>query len=284
MLLPTRPAQGPCRICSETHLLTEEHIPPQAAFNWDTAQRHSGEEVLTVGPGSDLGPGVQHQGGISAYTLCASCNSLTGTRYGTEYATWAQAIHRAFEQVPPDPEGDNDTQTHYYEVNIGKAELYPGRFIRQTLSTLASVSGGELTRRAPLLKDALLAGTQAELPEDMGVFLALFPDRNHGRILPPMAEIDVASHEVALLCDFIHYPFAFVLVLAGREHARVTGADVSWMLRYPEHEMVTGFYLHTPIARCHTVFPGDYRSLAQLRADIAASSSPRTTEGVPDPP
>jgi hypothetical protein len=282
VLLPTRAAEGPCRICGETRLLTEEHIPPQAAFNWDTARRHSGEEWLAIGPGSDLGPGAEHQGGISAYTLCASCNSLTGTRYGTEYAIWAQALHRAFERVPPDPEGDNDIETRGYDVTIGNAELYPGRFIRQVLSTMATVSGGELTRLAPQVKNALLAGTTTELPEDMGVYLAVFPERKRGRILPPMAEADLATRTVALLCDFMHYPFAFVLVLAGREHARVTGADVGWMLKHSADEMVPGFHLSTPIARCHTVFPGDYRSLAHLNADIAAASALGSTEKSPD--
>lgn len=55
-----------------------------------------------------------------------------------------------------------------------------------------------------------------------------------------------------------------ITVLASREHTRVTGADVGWMLNHPADEGVRGFRLSTPIARCHTAFPGDYRSLAQL--------------------
>jgi len=227
---------------------------------------------MAAEPGSDLGPGPEHQGGISTYTLCGACNSLTGTRYGTEYVRWAGALHEGFQRVPPDPEGDDEVQTHYYELEVRDGEFYAGRFIRQVLSTLATVSGGALTRIAPQVKDAILSGATAELPDDMGVYMAVFPERKRGRILPPMAEADIASKTVTLLCDFMHYPFAFVLVLAGREHARVTGADIGGMLMQSPDEVATGFHLSTPIARCHTVFPGDYRSRAELEADIAASS------------
>jgi hypothetical protein len=203
---------------------------------------------------------------------------LTGTRYGNEYATWAEALHRAFQGVPPDPEGDNDTQTHYYDVQVGNAELYPGKFVRQVLSTMATVSGGMLTKRAPQLTDAILTGTPMELPDDMGVYLAVFPERKRTRILPPMVEGDLRTGGATLLCDLRHYPFALVLVLAGREHARVTGADIGGMLKQSPDEVATGLHLSTPIARCNTVFPGDYRSLAQLNADIIASSGDQPTD------
>jgi hypothetical protein len=278
VLYPIRAAEGRCRICGEVRLLTEEHIPPQAAFNWDTAQRHSGEEWLAAEPGSDLGHGNEHQGGISTYTLCQPCNSLTGTRYGAEYAKWATAVHLAFQSVPPDPEGDNDIQPHYYDVTVGNADFYPGRFVRQALSTMATVSGGLLMQRAPQLIDAILAGTPMKLPEEMGLYLAVFPERRRGRILPPMIEGDLVSGGATLLCDFMHYPFALVLVLAGREYARVTGADIGGWLEQSPDEAAKGFHLSTPIARCHTIFPGDYRSLAQLNADIAASSTAVSTE------
>jgi hypothetical protein len=281
-LLPGRPGIGLCRICRETKPLTEEHIPPRSAFNWDKARGHTGEEWLTVGPGVPLGGGSQRQGGISAFTLCQRCNSVTGTRYGAEYARWARVFHEGFERFPPDPEGDNDTGPRYYGGEIGNAELYPGRFIRQVLSTLATVSAGALTRGAPQVRDAILSGSPAEMPDGMGVFLALFPDRTRGRILSPMAEVDLASGEMVILCDYMHYPFAVVLVLAGVEHARVTGADIGWMLTHRPDEVGTGLRLHTPIARCHTPFPGDYRSLGQLRAESTLGSSEEFGVASPD--
>jgi hypothetical protein len=203
---------------------------------------------------------------VSAYTLCGPCNTLTGSRYGSEYAKWAHVFHLGFQKVPPDPEGDNDTGPRYYDVELSNAELYPGRFIRQVLSTMSTVSVGALTSVAPALRDAILNGTPGTLPPDMGIFMALFPERTRGRILSPMAEIDLASGRVVLLCDLMHYPFAFVLVLAGRECARVTGADIGAMLEHGADVKETGLKMLVPIARCHTVFPGDYRSLGELRA------------------
>jgi hypothetical protein len=137
---------------------------------------------------------------------------------------------------------------------------------------MATVSGGELTRRAPELVEAILVGTRIELPEDMGIYLAVYPERKRTRILPPMMYAYLSGGGATLLCDLMHYPFALVLVLAGREHARVTGADIGGMLKQSPDDKATGFLLNTPIARYHTPFPGDYRSLAQLSADIEASS------------
>jgi hypothetical protein len=134
-----------------------------------------------------------------------------------------------------------------------------------------------LTQRAPQLRDAILNGTPMELPDDMGIYLAVFPERKRTRILPPMVEGDLRTGGATLLCDLMHYPFALVLVLAGREQARVTGADIGAMLKQAPDEVASGLNLSTPIARCNTVFPGDYRSLAQLNADIAASSASEPT-------
>jgi hypothetical protein len=119
VLYPTHADDGRCRICGETRPLTQEHIPPQRAFNWDTAQRHSGDDWLKAEPGADLGAGPEQQGGISTFTLCASCNSLTGARYGMEYATWAEAVHRAFQSVPPDPKA---TTTHKRTITTSRSE------------------------------------------------------------------------------------------------------------------------------------------------------------------
>lgn len=36
--LPRRRLIGPCRLCGEERVLTEEHVPPYKAFNWDMAR------------------------------------------------------------------------------------------------------------------------------------------------------------------------------------------------------------------------------------------------------
>ena len=48
-----------------------------------------------------------HQGGIYGYTLCSTCNSLTGARYGGEYKTWVATTMGAMSAMPR-PEILND--------------------------------------------------------------------------------------------------------------------------------------------------------------------------------
>src|SRR3712207_733867 len=80
---------GICHICGASGPLTFEHVPPQKAFNnkpvivlpFDAS--HLGPDPLAHGA-----KGRVQQRGLGDYTLCARCNSVTGSWYGGDFVDW----------------------------------------------------------------------------------------------------------------------------------------------------------------------------------------------------
>src|SRR5690606_23954765 len=93
-----RRPNGVCHICGEEGPLSFEHVPPKAAFN---DQPVIGERLIRI---LNQGPGVKFHGPISQkghgrFTLCDRCNNVTGSWYGTSFASWCyqgmEILHRS---------------------------------------------------------------------------------------------------------------------------------------------------------------------------------------------
>ncbi len=80
-----------CKICGEYKEMTFEHIPPQSAFNNKGVLLHSlnyiSDESYQIAKKT---PQRKHRRGLGEYSLCQSCNNLTGGWYGEAYADWAK--------------------------------------------------------------------------------------------------------------------------------------------------------------------------------------------------
>ena len=76
---------GICCICGQETDLTFEHIPPKAAFNRFNLRLYDFLDYI-VHSNSKYMPA---QKGAGKYSLCASCNNLTGDWYGAAYAEFA---------------------------------------------------------------------------------------------------------------------------------------------------------------------------------------------------
>jgi hypothetical protein len=83
-----RSVEGICRPCGAVGKLSFEHVPPESAFNSRPIYVASFKDFF----GHDLDSirGRQQQRGAGAHTLCESCNSRTGSWYGSSYAEWAE--------------------------------------------------------------------------------------------------------------------------------------------------------------------------------------------------
>jgi hypothetical protein len=91
-MLPSERWTGRCYVCGKTADLTEEHIPPRSAFNKERTRKISLDDMLGRDELEVPDSGEVTQGGIRGFTLCDSCNNLTGVRWGREYHEWAKSL------------------------------------------------------------------------------------------------------------------------------------------------------------------------------------------------
>ena len=117
---------GKCALCGEARELTYEHIPPRSAFNNKPAQLYSGQNLISSNermPWDVEGLNyISRQKGAGTWSLCASCNNLTGTWYGDTYKEMAHIMANALQEWKDDlPEG------------IAIKDIYAARFIKQTV-------------------------------------------------------------------------------------------------------------------------------------------------------
>jgi len=265
-LFPRRPWEGPCRVCGTIGPLTEEHLPPRGAFNKERGRIIDPISLLgrdEIDPEVD---GPVHQGGIRGYTLCASCNSFTGSRWGREYQEWAMRSYIllcSLAQQPP----ELDDQPIYPFIGSTFTKVYPGRFVRQVLSMMATVSGGpELCERYPVLRNLILGGEPQPLPAPLRLYFLLYGSPTSRIAGGPEGQVrytvGIGAQRV-LAVDF--RPMAFVLLLegepleAGLEISNFTEKPVDALCDYSFEEIQLGFG--------HKPWPLDYRTRGRMLAD-----------------
>lgn len=156
-LLPRRrpDVEERCRLCGGVDDLTREHLPPKASGNSGRLKAYDLNDWFGLDElerfSTDLRGGRTHQGGNWAYLLCGGCNIRTGKLYGAEYAGWAGAARNILAQVPPPREIDQETTARGVDFEL--IDVHPGKFIRQALSIMCSLSGAwDLADEHPVIK------------------------------------------------------------------------------------------------------------------------------------
>ena len=130
---------GKCALCRTEGELSFEHIPPQSSFNSTPAKPVTGDRLMLDNDRmpweTDGLPYSNQQRGMGKYSLCESCNNLTGTWYGYDYKLMAHIINYALSQpIKPNVNG------------IGIHNIHPLRFIKQVLSMFCSINNSDDSR------------------------------------------------------------------------------------------------------------------------------------------
>lgn len=185
---------GKCCICGLEKELTFEHIPPRAAFNSFGLKLYDFWGFLLEGNKRY----TQAQQGFGGYTLCASCNNLTGEWYGTAYAEFASQGKR------------------YYKSNAQGLlrvpyEISPLRVFKQVVSCFASVNGAQWCDQNPDIRDFLLDPNSRSFPSKMDIRMYM---QTHGRAKADgiKGQIDVFTGERFIGSEFAFFPFSFICV------------------------------------------------------------------------
>jgi hypothetical protein len=271
-MLPRKPIKGQCRLCGQIENLTKEHIPPKSSGN---KQRHTNltfddwlRDKLEDNPEAKYTMG---QGGIFGYTLCRSCNSLTGKLYGNEYKRWVELAKKKIDGFGSGivPQLDSLIGLFGENFTFGSKEdgsVKPGSFVRQILSLMCSLSGSwDLAGRYPSIRRIILEQTTESLPQGMelGMFIFFGPRvRIHG----PQLRIDAKTLIWRWVQEIAYPPFAFQFVIASNDPQPGLGLLIdNFAILSPGTEQYYSGLMEMGFG--WSPYPGDYRSKAAILKD-----------------
>lgn len=268
-MLPRRRGDGQCRLCGAVGPLTKEHVPPKASGNSETGRSHSYGDWLDSTELGELPGGQIEQGGIFGFTLCRSCNSFTGRKYGTAYRDWALAAEALLAELPHPLQLDKSVDTLGWPLKVGSKEdggLSAGAFVRQVLSCFCTLSGTwDLAERQSAIRRIVLEQSVEPLPPGIELGMSLYFGPN-GRMVGPSLMVDPDAGEWRWMMEMAYPPFAFILVLASNVAEPGLGLLMNDFVTLPPaaKQQFEG------IARVGfgwSPYPGDYRSRGQIEAE-----------------
>jgi hypothetical protein len=206
--------------------------------------------------------------------LCYDCNNLTGRRWGNEYKQWAHGMAGILSALPK-PLSDISQMPGY--PGLGKVEfrdVHPGRFVRQALSMMMSVSGSaELGDRFPVIRDLVLGGDPTPLPEGMELFMTACAGplgRLHGGPWGQPA-YNADSGIWTFVLEVAVPPLAIQLILEGGSN-RGAGVEITPFTMVPVDKVQSLVVEDMPLGFTYSPYHCDYRTAGQMRADLQGAS------------
>lgn len=275
VMLPEVAEVGWCRICGDVAPLTKEHIPPRVVGNKGQHRTFSLAGSVNRPEGTlDLGPGTPGQGGIWGYTLCKECNELTGQRYVREFRDWVGRAASILAAGPAPGEVDAQVEPLGMAFGLGGAEdggVAPGDFVRQVLAMMSTLSGSwRLNERHPIVREIILHGVPAPLPDDLRLSMTLTWGP-HVRLIGPQFFLDADTGEWAWTMELTYPPISVLMVLASNHEIRMPGVEITRFSEVPPRQ--AGFSFETEgavqVGFTWTPFPWDFRSSAAIEAQRA---------------
>lgn len=248
---------GICKICGKKGKLTFEHIPPRKAFNDRRAKLFTGNELSkTISDKKRLPWDLsglkykQQQRGVGLYSLCASCNSLTGTLYGDEYIKFAWTIGKLLNENSM--EGKNT-------VGIKLENVYISRIAKQILSMFCSTYSG-FTKKYPYVKNLIL--NKDEILKTFSDFrITMFLLKEYKISYTGLTALAYGNGQTKILAEIDAYPFGFVLELEPKEVS--TDLDITSFLNHKYNEQFD-LELGINIRERNIMFPLDFRTKEEI--------------------
>jgi hypothetical protein len=252
---------GKCRICGSEGPLSFEHVPPKSAFNESPAFLQTMDEWMDSGKKRR---GRVQQRGFGGFTLCERCNNNTGAWYGSEYVKWARELGRF---VLEKPEGASIAKLWLNDV-------FPLRFLKQAVTCLFSANQPVFGESNPELVSFVLDRDRKGLSPKYEVYLTLVAGSLRSVGVSAKADVrqrDLNVSRMQVLTEFAHMPFAVRMTLKA-DFVDPLGR-ISHFAQYGFDEKC-GIRIALPVGDIASPFPGDYRSEAQVKRDIASGNFP----------
>lgn len=240
-------------MCGAETQLTEEHVPPQKAFNDCTVFLHKLDRDAS--PEAKFVPaGRPQQGGCRGYTLCGQCNNDTGD-YARSYIEFARACAQYASPV------------YANKIVPIAGGIRRQKVAKEALVIMCSCCSAEITDEYPDLKRLLLNRNARCLQHPLRLFAYIKCDpggRRSGKSFVLRVDTRVARH----VSDFAWWPLGFALTF--NDTAVEEAAEVTHWLDC-EYGEVSGGPVHLPCLWTTTPYPLDFRSPREVEKQIAES-------------
>src|SRR5688572_14882515 len=89
---------GRCRLCGKAKKMTEEHVPPQSAYN-DQQIRFTSFSDLFASDTTRPSRYKSSKNGMKQWSLCAECNKSTGHDYVPAFSEWTNQAYSWLEKL-----------------------------------------------------------------------------------------------------------------------------------------------------------------------------------------
>ena len=251
---------GKCHLCGKQSKLTFEHIPPQKANNnrevhviqGDTLMKHIGGVKK---PWQLDGLRYKNmQRGMGGYTLCESCNNLTGEWYARDYSKFANIVGYLLTNKV-----DNE-KIQSFGVEI--KDMYPLRIIKQVLCMFASTLHPEFLDANVELRDFILNKESQKLDKlkyRISMY-AIKEPRNRWSGLNVMFSENV----IRTIAYMDLYPFGFVLELNPKEENFDYVQDITNLATDYDYNFKGTLHMTLNILERNTMYPCDFRTKEEI--------------------
>ena len=265
---------GICALCGKEKELTFEHLPPNKAFNFTPAKPVNGEDFIHSSDDKNRVPwdlsGLKYQNqqkGMGSFSLCQSCNNLTGTWYGDSYVDFAKRMHFLLSKEVP-----VDHQTVEFVVR----KIYPQRIIKQVISIFCSINKDIYDDpRITTLREFVLDKEAVSLDKSRYKICAYL---NRGGLIK-YCGLSVLLHvndmkNITSKCvsEFCTYPLGFLIYFNLEEDDSCLGTDITAFSDYAFDD-IADFQITIPIFENNSWIPEDTRSKVEIEQTIAKNKA-----------
>lgn len=257
--------RGKCQICRKIDLLTNEHVPPQKAFNSYKSLLYSGDEIVKHIT-SDKFPwdlserkSIQKQGGIGFHRLCTRCNNNTGSWYGPSFVDFT------FQGIKPIVQNLDKKS-----ANISFKNVYPLRIAKQIICMFLAINSPAFPEKNKLLSSLVLNKTSKGLDERYRLYMYGFKGpivRYLGVNAKIKAIRSQAPNNIIVSSEISAIPFGYVLQF--KPISQIENLVDIYDFFNCEYDQSTNLEIEIPLLECNTAYPLDFRTQQEI---IARSS------------
>ena len=248
----SKPTIAICRLCGLKKELTFEHIPPKSAFN-SSLRTFETMQNLIEGRGHH-----KFRKGIGAYSLCAECNNLTGSWYGTAFAVWARQAMQIHHRI-----GDKNHIVPFYLP----FQIQPLNVLKQVLVMAVALSSAHVNYHQEL-RAFLLNKKSRNVPPKYRVH-TYFNVAGKPRFMSGGAIMSFDSVGSYVEAEIALPPLGYCIttpIKGLKSLADFHGLyDMTWFQQF-EYGVWSSVFMQIPAKETHEPLPLDYRTEGQVKS------------------